>query len=72
MMKVSDITLTKTISFQITVEEPQVKRISFAFKMCLHLIKIAFHRLYQNASFYFSFEYAEIQSIISKKKKNVE
>lgn len=68
-MKVSDITLIKTISFQITVEEPQVKRISYAFKMCLHLTKTAFHRLYQNASFYFSFEYVEIQSIISKKEK---
>lgn len=51
MMKVSDITLTKTISFQITVEESQAKRISYAFKMCLHLIKIAFHRPDQNFSF---------------------
>lgn len=69
-MKVSDTTLIKTISCQITLEEPQVKKICYTFKMCLHLIKIAFHRLHQSASFCFCFcllKYIEIQSIISRK-----
>lgn len=52
-MKVSDITLIKTVSSQITVEEYQAKRICYIFKMHLHLIKIAFHRLYRSASFFF-------------------
>lgn len=68
-MKVSDITLTKTISFQITVEEPQAKRICYTFKTFLHLTKIAFHKL-PECQFGFVFvllEYVDIQSIIRRK-----
>lgn len=66
-MKVSYITLIKTISFQITGEERQAQRICYTSRMWLQLIKIAFHRLFWSGSFFFLLKYVDIQSIISRK-----